>query len=44
MEAVQPTLDFGLQNVRRHGAVLEKFLVKGANIKARAQGFLGVGT
>src|ERR1700691_2590293 len=34
-EAVQPTLDFVLQNIERYRAVIEKFRMKRADIEAR---------
>ncbi len=40
MQSAQPTLDFGLQNVQRHRAVIEELRMKSTNIEALAQGLL----
>ncbi len=37
MDAAQPTIDSGLQNVQRHCAVIEQYRVERPDIEARAQ-------
>src|SRR5580658_11286817 len=37
----QPTVHFGLENIQRHGAVVQEFRMKGAHIESRPQTLFG---
>ena len=41
VRAVRPTVHFGLENVQRHGAVVQELRMKGTQIEARTQTLFG---